>query len=303
MFDTKSIGKKIVHLRKINNITQMELADLMGVSYQAVSNWERGNSMPDISKLPELAKIFNTSVDNLLSEEKSLDLIKNVIEGEEENYLKKEKTSIKEIVEITPILKPAQTETMLNKVIDNIVDNKGKITIKEIAQVASSIDEDYLFKLIKQVNEKFTIEDLCDIAPYLDESDLYKLLLEAIEYSGTDGLEKIAPYIDEDDLNKIIRNNDIENISNLYPYLSEETINCVAIKAFENEKFDEIIKLVPYMDDDDIDSIAIKAAKCDYINLVNNLAPYVDEDAIHDVADILVKKHGITGIKGIAHYL
>ena len=39
----------------------------MGVSYQAVSNWERGNSMPDISKLPELAGIFRVSVDSLLA--------------------------------------------------------------------------------------------------------------------------------------------------------------------------------------------------------------------------------------------
>ena len=39
-------------------MTQMELADRMGISFQVVSNWERGNSMPDISKLPELAEIF-----------------------------------------------------------------------------------------------------------------------------------------------------------------------------------------------------------------------------------------------------
>jgi DNA-binding transcriptional regulator YiaG len=53
-FSTIMIGKKIANMRKEKNITQMELADAMGVSYQAVSNWERGNSMPDISKLPEL---------------------------------------------------------------------------------------------------------------------------------------------------------------------------------------------------------------------------------------------------------
>lgn len=70
--------------------------------------------MPDISKLPELAKIFNTSIDDILSEEKSLDFIKNVIDGKEDSYLIDEKISIKEIAEITPILKPVQTETMIN---------------------------------------------------------------------------------------------------------------------------------------------------------------------------------------------
>ena len=72
MFDMKKIGKKISVLRKEANMTQMELADRMGISFQAVSNWERGNSMPDISKLPELAEIFGKTVDELLGEKSVL---------------------------------------------------------------------------------------------------------------------------------------------------------------------------------------------------------------------------------------
>ena len=149
MFDIKNIGKKIADFRKANNITQMELADLMGVSYQAVSNWERGNSMPDITKLPDLAKILNTSIDELLSEEKSLNLIKNVIDGKEGNYIEEENISIKNVADIAPILKPSQTETMIDKVIDN---NKGKVTIREIAEIAGSIDDSFLYKLISQLD-------------------------------------------------------------------------------------------------------------------------------------------------------
>lgn len=44
----QKVGRKIVELRKKNNMTQTELADKMNISFQAVSNWERGNSMPDI---------------------------------------------------------------------------------------------------------------------------------------------------------------------------------------------------------------------------------------------------------------
>ena len=47
MLNTQEIGKKIAELRKKHNMTQMELADEMEVSYQAISNWERGNSMPE----------------------------------------------------------------------------------------------------------------------------------------------------------------------------------------------------------------------------------------------------------------
>lgn len=45
MFDVQIVGRKIGKLRKKCNLTQMELADRMGVSYQAVSNWERGGSL------------------------------------------------------------------------------------------------------------------------------------------------------------------------------------------------------------------------------------------------------------------
>ena len=44
MFDTMQVGRRIRTARIEKNMTQMELADRMGVSYQAVSNWERGVS-------------------------------------------------------------------------------------------------------------------------------------------------------------------------------------------------------------------------------------------------------------------
>lgn len=44
MFDTVKIGKRIAELRKKRDMTQFELADRLGISYQAVSNWERGVS-------------------------------------------------------------------------------------------------------------------------------------------------------------------------------------------------------------------------------------------------------------------
>ena len=69
MFHMKEIGRNIADLRRAHNMTQMELADKMGISFQAVSNWERGNSMPDISKLPELAELFHTTVDQILGKE------------------------------------------------------------------------------------------------------------------------------------------------------------------------------------------------------------------------------------------
>lgn len=64
------LGKSISEKRKSKGMTQEELASNLGVSPQAVSKWENNLSCPDITLLPEIAHIFNISVDELLNAEK-----------------------------------------------------------------------------------------------------------------------------------------------------------------------------------------------------------------------------------------
>ena len=62
----KTINLRIAELRKRRNITQQELADMLGISFQTVSKWENSNGMPDITLLPMIAEYFNVTVDQLL---------------------------------------------------------------------------------------------------------------------------------------------------------------------------------------------------------------------------------------------
>lgn len=64
--DTIKVGSQIAMLRKAKGITQNELGDRIGVSFQAVSKWERGETLPDTAILPDLAKILETTIDNIL---------------------------------------------------------------------------------------------------------------------------------------------------------------------------------------------------------------------------------------------
>lgn len=64
--DQEKIGQFIKSLRKENKLTQKELADKYGVTYQAVSKWENGKNIPDIAILKELSKDFNINIDELL---------------------------------------------------------------------------------------------------------------------------------------------------------------------------------------------------------------------------------------------
>lgn len=61
-----TVKLKIAELRKEKGIGQQDLADVLGVSFQSVSKWETGATMPDIALLPSIAEFFNVSVDELL---------------------------------------------------------------------------------------------------------------------------------------------------------------------------------------------------------------------------------------------
>ena len=64
--DTSKIAEQISILRKNKGLTKNDLGERVGVSFQAVSKWERGETLPDIAVLPDLAKVLETSIDNIL---------------------------------------------------------------------------------------------------------------------------------------------------------------------------------------------------------------------------------------------
>ncbi len=63
----ETIGNRISRLRKEKGMSQEALAEKIGVSSQAVSKWENDQSCPDISLLPQLAKLLDVTVDELLT--------------------------------------------------------------------------------------------------------------------------------------------------------------------------------------------------------------------------------------------
>lgn len=64
-----TVGEKITKLRKEQNLTQEQFAEILKVSRQSVSKWERDDAYPDTEKLIRMGKIFNCSLDYLLKDE------------------------------------------------------------------------------------------------------------------------------------------------------------------------------------------------------------------------------------------
>ena len=77
--ENMSLGENIKRIREERHKTQEQVADALGVSFQAVSSWERNEYKPDTDKLIKLAEIFDVSVSSLVEEKSSLFKTKEAI--------------------------------------------------------------------------------------------------------------------------------------------------------------------------------------------------------------------------------
>ena len=215
MFDTNKVANNIKAARAKMNMTQMNLTDEMGVSYQAVSNWERGNSMPDISRLQELCNILNISFDELVGEKSQQTEIV-------ERFMKDEETEVnlEEIVQVAPLIKPDKIE----KVVKDTIDSNDEISFSTIVGLAPFMDEETLDKLANKISN-VDLGKLCGLAPFLKKKTLDGIITKAIE---------------EDNI-------DTEEVVGLAPFLSKETIKKIVGYMLSHDKEKDIIAIAPFM--------------------------------------------------------
>lgn len=81
MNQTEILRKNLAIFRKQRHLTQEQLANELGLTFQAISKWENGLSCPDISLLPQLAEIFGVTIDDLFREQTEVEE-KNAKEAE-----------------------------------------------------------------------------------------------------------------------------------------------------------------------------------------------------------------------------
>ena len=95
--DNYKIADFIKKKRKLKKLTQKELADKLFVTEKAISRWETGRGLPEVSLLLPLSEILDVSVSDILNggekEKKEDKVIKNLIGYVEENKKSKYKTS------------------------------------------------------------------------------------------------------------------------------------------------------------------------------------------------------------------
>ena len=268
MFDMKQIGKNITQLRKTNNMTQMELADKLGISFQAVSNWERGNTMPDISKLPELADIFHISVDELLIEKASL--VNAVLSNTVDTVMEEGKITEQDIAATLPLLKPKQAEELISKV--------DLSTFHDITSFLPFMNSEILAELANEYLEQgFSVKEFL---PFLDEEDVTEIAQKLLE-KGAD-ISFCLPFMHEEDVADLAFHALEENNSyrEYLPFMHNEDITAFADKLIE--RGESINCLLPFMYEDDIHNYAIQALENG--ESIEEYLPFLPEDEVTQLA-------------------
>lgn len=277
MFDVAKIAKKIKETRIAKNMTQGDLADLMGVSYQAVSNWERGNSMPDISKLEDLCNFLGITVGELLSiENKSTAAVEKVIEN-------KEDLSFEEIAEVAPIMPPK----ILKEKTENAKKKIQNFNFSSLSQIAEFLDGDYLSEIIHEAlsvaDEALkNLDGLFDIAEYLPD----ETIREVIENADEKGLDSVAECIEDiDDENvdlfvqKCLEADRFDLILRTAEFIPDETLEKIAEYCSANKKLPELFGIAEFLPDEANIKI-VENAKEEDLPALFGFIDYFDDDAI-----------------------
>ena len=239
MFDTMKIAAVIKQARIDRNMTQMNLADAMGVSYQAVSNWERGNSMPDIAKLEDLCAALGITVEQLLGME-------NPTTVAVQKVIRREELTEEELTEVAPALTPKELKKQMKA-----EKKEKKRKIKSIAGLAPFMSQEDLEELVAELADEELVS-LDHIAPFLSREGLRKLADRCAAAGKGDELEDLAPFLGTDVLTDLMERYlagewTCEDISDLYPFLPPETLKKLAQYLMQERKLKELEKLMPFV--------------------------------------------------------
>lgn len=255
MFDINKVGKKISELRRKNGLTQSQLADKLYVSYQAISNWERGLSMPDVGKLQDLVNILNSNIDELVGENGENKIFKAVLE---KNYNEEE-------------VKTFDVDSLCNA----------------SAFLAQETIEHLLTKLDKNV---FKIKHAICMAPYVKTSLIY-YILDNIKDDSIDinYLIELAPFIDKEKLDELIKKYKIENNDNLIligglaPFISQDSLESLLENVKTIDKVMDLVAIAPFVSSDTLFKLSFKLEEIDSFKNLMHLAPFLTSEQFNQI--------------------
>jgi len=163
MFDITKFGRYLAALRKKADMTQMELADRLCVTRQAISKYEQGESFPNVSILVLIAEVFHITLDELIGSGDPTNgeatILKSVAIGEPTPVAE----NIRDVVNLAPLLKPS----ILDKLSASL-SAKG-IDISNILKLAEFLNSESTVELLKNADFDQASDDLIEqLLPWMD---------------------------------------------------------------------------------------------------------------------------------------
>lgn len=321
MFDVIEIGRRISRLRKEQDMTQPALADKMGVSFQAVSNWERGASMPDISKLPELAEVLGVSVDELLGGGRGSELIAHVLDGSEEAFVEESDVTLEEAGEAAPVLKPKQVKRIVLAINEKNEkqekkhgwEKEGKdsgVSLSGLLAIAPFLDEESVDDLAMRLAPVTGIAKLAAIAPFVSEKALDQLAEKAVTENVPIGeLAAIAPFLSEKALDNLAERaldgkSRVGELAAIAPFLSEKALGNIAEKVLENGgRINELAAIAPFLEEDQLDKIVKSALRNGTeTGEITALLPFLSQDTLKELVKSALSKDDSSAIASVMRF-
>ncbi len=284
IFDSQIIGKKIAMTRKDKNLTQLEVADALGVSYQAVSNWERGQSMPDIEKLPELAEFLDLSLDDLLGNEGATQV---------QAFSSEKEIPLENIAEMAPFTKP---QTLTKKI------QSTSIPLSQLVEIAPYLEQETLHQFLENNHfQEGDLEDLEEIVPFLKSEDIIHVLfdlLDNISERDFDEVAEFSSYLDEKDkeilFNKLVElTTDFSNLEEFYPHLSSEVLKKGALSFLQKSPadLDFLEDLTPHLTPEEVGELfKVIPLDTDLVELEEIIPFVLEEDLVHFLIQVKQNK-------------
>lgn len=176
MFDIRKFGKYLAALRKKADMTQMELADRLNLTRQAISKYEQGESFPNVSGLVLIAEIFHITLDELISSgnptEGESQILKSVAIGEENPIAE----NIRDVVNLAPLLKPSILEKLSSGL------SKRGVDISNIVKLAEFLNSESTIELLINANFDTASDDLvAELIPWMDANAQFTIFQKILD--------------------------------------------------------------------------------------------------------------------------
>jgi len=302
MFDMQKVGERIAALRKKTGMTQAELAEWLGISYQAVSSWERGATMPDISKLVELSRALHTTVDALLSGENDTQEPTQERETEQEPHAENEKMAQADVFfgeglrDMMAQLSSRLNEQMgtmkenlqgLKMQFDGIMDIDG-LTIEKKGK------NDFVLHIREEKEEpaggKLNAEIIGAMAWNMDQETLEDVLTDAINDGNDEIVEEIASYLEPETIDRALARAQepltLEMVEELAMYMGSGALEECAVHAIDEGQDEMMEEIACHLDDEGMERVLARCKGALNVDMVEALSCHASEKAL----DLLIEK-------------